>query len=179
MTTNTINVDMEQIVDISPLHPLNCKWDLYYHLQTDKNWTLNSYKIVMRNIQHAENVIALNEALHDFVLYNCMFFCMKEGVTPMWEDSRNRNGGCFSYRVLNKSVPAVWRRLMMAMCGNALCINKKHEEHINGITVSPKKNFCIIKVWLDTCKFQDPGMIVPIADLPREGCLFKNHAPEF
>jgi hypothetical protein len=166
-------------METTSAHELSCKWNLYYHLQTDNSWSHDSYKVIMKEINTVESINALNETIPEYLLYNCMFFCMKEGVTPMWEDSRNRNGGCFSYRVLNKSVPAVWRRLMMAMCGNALCINKKHEEHINGITVSPKKNFCIIKVWLDTCKFQDPGMIVNITDLPREGCLFKNHAPEF
>ena len=175
MKSNSIKVDMEQ----TPLHPLNCKWDLYYHLQTDKSWTLSSYKVIMTEIDAMEKVVAMNSALPDFALYNCMFFCMKQGVTPMWEDPRNRTGGCFSYRVLNKNVPGVWRNLMNAMCGNILCANKKHEQHINGITVSPKKNFCIIKIWLDTCKLQDPGMIINISDLPREGCLFKNHAPEF
>lgn len=167
---------MESITD---QHPLNCKWDLYFHLQNDKSWTLSSYKIIMSEIETAEQVVALNTSIPDFATYNCMFFCMKHGITPMWEDSRNRNGGCFSYRVLNKHVPGVWRRLMTTMCGGSLCVNKKHESHINGITVSPKKNFCIIKVWLDTCSFQDPNMIVNIPDLPKDGCLFKNHAPEF
>ena len=108
-----------------------------------------------------------------------MFFCMKAGITPMWEDPQNKNGGCFSYRILNKNVPAIWRRLFCLMSGNMLCSNKKHEAVINGITVSPKKNFCIIKIWLNTCKFQDPAIIRDVPDLPREGCLFKNHAPEF
>jgi translation initiation factor 4E len=161
------------------IHPLNCKWVLYYHLPSDKSWTLSSYVAIDRDIDSAEKVVALNTLLPDHVLYNCMFFCMRDGITPMWEDPQNKNGGCFSYRILNKTVPAVWRKLLALLCGNSLCSNKKHEPFINGITVSPKKNFCIIKIWLSTCKFQDPTIIRDVVDLPREGCLFKNHAPEF
>jgi len=161
------------------LHPLVNKWDLYYHLQNEKSWTLSSYKIIMSEIDAAEKVIAINKEIPDFALYNCMFFCMKHGVTPMWEDAKNRSGGCFSYRVLNKNVPEVWRNLMIHMCGSVLCLNKKHEQHINGITVSPKKNFCVVKIWLDTCAYQDPAMIRDLPNLPRDGCLFKNHSPEF
>lgn len=160
-------------------HPLNCKWDLYYHLQSDKNWTLQSYKTIMEGIADAETVVALNTAIPDFALYNCLFFCMKDGVKPMWEDAKNRNGGFFSYRVLNKNVPAVWHSIMQALCGEYLCVNKKHMAHVNGITVSPKKNFSIIKVWLDTCSYQDPNIIIDIDDLPKEGCLFGQHKPEF
>ena len=161
------------------IHPLNCKWVLYYHLPSDKSWTLSSYVVIDKNIDSAEKVVAMNTMVPDHVLYGCMFFCMKEGITPMWEDPQNKNGGCFSYRILNKTVPAVWRKLFSLLCGNSLCSNKKHEPFINGITVSPKKNFCIVKIWLNTCKFQDPTIIRDVIDLPRDGCLFKNHAPEF
>lgn len=161
------------------LHFLPNKWDLYYHLQDDKSWTLSSYGIVMSEIDSAEAVDALNRAIPDYALYNCMFFCMKNGITPMWEDKLNRNGGYFSYRVLNKNVPDVWRQLMLALTSGNLCVNKKHESAINGITLSPKKNFCVIKIWLNTLSFQDPNMIHNIDDLPREGCLFKKHTPEF
>lgn len=160
-------------------HPLNCKWSLYYHLQSDKSWTLSSYVAIDSEIDTVEKVNVLNSEIPDNILYNCMFFCMKTGITPMWEDPQNKNGGCFSYRILNKNVPTIWRRLLCLMSGNMLCSNKKHEAVINGITVSPKKNFCIIKIWLNTCKFQDPAIIRDVPDLPREGCLFKNHAPEF
>jgi hypothetical protein len=104
---------------------------------------------------------------------------MRDGIKPMWEDPKNKKGGCFSYKINNKNVSSVWKNLSYSLVGESLTEDVNVRPCINGITISPKKNFCIIKVWLDTCKFQDPGIIANIADLPREGCLFKTHAPEF
>jgi hypothetical protein len=133
----------------------------------------------MKEIDTAEKVIALNENLTENIVKNCMLFVMREGITPMWEDPRNRNGGCFSYKVINKSVPEVWKNLFYLICGEALCEDNEKMKHLNGITISPKKNFCIIKIWLDTSEFQDPNIIVPISNLSKQGCLFKKHEPEF
>jgi hypothetical protein len=163
----------------SATHTLNDKWNLYYHLPHDKNWDLSSYTAIMNSVDTTEKVILLNETIHENVIKNCMLFIMRDGITPMWEDKRNRNGGCFSYKVANKCVPDVWRNLFYSICGETICLNKDHNKHVNGITISPKKNFCIIKIWLDTSEFQDPGMISPIPNLIKQGCLFKRHEPEF
>lgn len=155
------------------------KWALYYHLPNDKNWTLASYKLILDNINTVEQLIAVNEGLTDNIVKHCMLFVMKCGITPMWEDKKNRNGGCFSYKVVNKSVPMVWRELMYLLCGNSLTINKKHMDFVNGITISPKRGFCIVKIWLIDCSLQDPSIIYPIPLLSKLGCLFKAHTPEF
>ena len=160
-------------------HNLIGKWDLYYHLPHDKNWDLSSYTIVMKSIDTVEKVISLNEIIVDNVVKNCMLFAMRSGITPMWEDPKNRNGGCFSYKVTNKQVYEVWKTLFYLLCGETLCEDPKLSKHINGITISPKKNFCIIKIWLETSQFQDPNMIVEIPNLSKNGCLFKKHEPEF
>jgi hypothetical protein len=163
----------------SPKCKLLGKWDLYYHLPHDSKWDLSSYTVILGDIDYAEKVIAINEAISESLLKSCMFFVMKHGITPMWEDAKNRLGGCFSYKVVNKQVGEVWKTLFYMMCGETLTKNKSHNQHINGITISPKKNFCIVKIWLDTTNFQDPTFISQIPNLPTEGCLFKKHAPEF
>lgn len=160
-------------------HPLDGKWNLYYHLPHDKNWDLSSYNIIMGSIDSAEKVLSLNESIADGIIKNCMMFVMREGITPMWEDPRNRNGGCFSYKVLNKFVPKVWKSLFYSLCGESLCTDPKYNKHINGIAISPKKNFCIIKIWLDTITLQDSSIIINIPNLTKHGCLFKRHEPEF
>jgi hypothetical protein len=48
------------------------------------------------------DVIALNESISDNIIKYCMLFIMKEGVTPMWEDSQNR------YKVINSMVSSVF-----------------------------------------------------------------------
>ena len=155
------------------------KWDLYYHLPHDKNWDLSSYKKIMEDIDTIEKVITINDAIKENIVINCMLFVMRKGITPMWEDPQNRTGGCFSFKVINKQVYYVWKSLFYALCGETLCVDKKHNSLINGITISPKKNFCIIKIWLKNCTVQDPNIIISISNLLKQGCLFKKHEPEF
>ena len=155
------------------------KWNLYYHLPHDKTWDLSSYHIIMSNIDDAEKLIVLNNTVSEIIVKNCMLFAMRSHITPMWEDNNNKKGGCFSFKVLNKHVFIIWKTLFFLMCGETLCVKKEHNHLINGITISPKKNFCIIKIWLKDCSVQDPHIIVPILNLSKQGCLFKKHEPEF
>jgi hypothetical protein len=152
---------------------------MYYHFPQDKSWTLSSYKTVMGDIDSTDKVVALASALTDPIVRYCMLFMMRVGVTPMWEDPKNRTGGAFAFKVVNKHVPAVWRELTFAICGETLMANPAHNVFVNGITISPKKNFCILKLWMSGCNIQDPCAIVPIPLLVKQGCSFKKHEPEF
>ena len=160
-------------------HPLLGKWDLYYHLPQNKNWDLSSYKIIMEDIDTAEKLVGIVEGLTDNVMKFCMLFVMRKGISPMWEDPKNRNGGFFSYKVANKYVPEVWKTLFYSLCGESLSKNPKYSRFINGITVSPKKSFCIVKIWLTDLTMQDGSMIIDIPKLTKNGVAFKSHKPEF
>ena len=70
-----------------------------------------------------------------------MFFIMKEGIIPTWEDPQNRNGGCFSYKITNKYVYDVWKKLTYLLVGNSISTNDSFNNSITGITISPKKKF--------------------------------------
>lgn len=158
---------------------LNDNWTLYYHLPDDKTWDLSSYKHIMQNISSLEQLMSVNEKTPEKIVKYCMLFVMRNGITPMWEDKQNRDGGCFSFKVSNKLVHDVWKHLFYSLCGETLCRDVEHSKKINGITISPKKNFCIIKIWLKDCSIQDPNILIPIPNLSKQGCLFKKHAPEF
>jgi hypothetical protein len=166
-------------MSVSTQRQLIGKWDLYYHLPHDKNWELSSYKSIMSKIGTVDDVISINESLTENIVKYSMLFAMRTGITPMWEDPKNRNGGCFSFKVVNKQVPEVWKALFYALCGETLCISKENNKLVNGITISPKRSFCIIKIWLENCTLQDPNAIIDIPNLQKQGCIFKTHAPEF
>lgn len=163
----------------TPLHILNDKWNYYYHLPGDSNWTLSSYKVIMENIDSVEAVKSLNSQIKNGIIKNTMLFVMRSHITPLWEDPNNRKGGCFSFKVLNRQVSDIWKNLLCALCGETLCFDKTKNEYINGITISPKKNFCIVKVWMNCCNIQDPNFIIDIPNLSKNGCIFKRHEPEF
>ena len=162
----------------SQTHPLNDKWVLYHHSPSDKDWTLSGYKTVMNNVDTMEKAISINETLTEDIVKYSMLFMMRSGITPLWEDPQNAIGGNFSYKVINKNVFEVWKQMFYLLCGESLCIDKKYNKYINGITISPKKNFCIIKIWLNTMEYQDPNIIVNINNLTKHGAIFKRHGEE-
>jgi translation initiation factor 4E len=170
---------MQEEIETVQKSKLNDKWTFYYHLPDDKQWDLSSYKHVMKDISSLEQLISVNEKTPEKIVKYCMLFVMRNGITPMWEDKENRDGGCFSFKVSNKLVYDVWKQLFYSLCGETLCKDVSHSKKINGITISPKKNFCIIKIWLKDCSVQDPNILINIPNLSKQGCLFKKHAPEF
>lgn len=169
---------METIVatSLKQPHSLLGIWDLYFHLPDDKRWDIQSYNIIARDIDTAERAIQINETIPEKVVKYCMLFIMRKGVTPMWEDPANCNGGCFSFKVSNTVVRDVWKDLFYAACGETLFLNKSHNKLLTGITISPKRNFCVIKVWIGDCSIQDPNTMIDIPTLSKGGCLFKRHS---
>jgi translation initiation factor 4E len=155
-------------------HKLYDNWTLWAHLPHDVDWTVNSYKQIT-TLNSVESTIAVCETLPEKMINNCMLFLMRKGILPMWEDPLNRKGGCFSYKVLNKNVAIVWRNLSYTLVGESLTADKALRPKINGITISPKKNFCIIKIWLADCNYQNPTVISDLAGITAHGCLFKKH----
>ena len=105
---------------------------------------------------------------------------MRKGIIPVWEDVNNRKGGCFSYKIANKQVYSIWKDLTYMLVGETLSENKDFVKTITGITISPKKSFCIMKIWTSTCEFQDPNIITSMINgLTSVGCIFKKHNPEY
>lgn len=160
-------------------HFLSNKWVLWAHLPHNTDWSLNSY-IEIAVLNTLEKSIKVLNALPEGLVENCMLFMMREGVKPIWEDPCNRDGGSFSYKVINKFVYNVWKELSYSVIGNTISSNAEFINNISGITISPKKNFCIVKLWMSTCNFQDPNIVNDtIKEIGNNGCLFKKHAPEY
>jgi hypothetical protein len=163
----------------SVFHKLKYKWYLWAHLPQDPDWTVKSYKKIYQ-FKTVEEAIGITESLPADLVKNCMLFIMRDGVTPMWEDPKNRNGGCFSYKVSNKNVFEVWRDLTYILIGETISTNSTFVNCVTGITISPKKNFCIVKIWMTNCEHQNPQIVTSdIRNLIPQGCLFKKHTPEF
>jgi hypothetical protein len=170
---------MEETQSIENFHPLSDKWCLWAHLPHDIDWSLNSYKAIY-TMGTVEETIAITESMPDILVKNCMLFIMRKGVKPTWEDPVNRNGGCFSYKVSNKCVYDVWKELTYVLVGGSISKSNSFVSCVTGITISPKKNFCIIKIWMTNCVNQNPEIITSeIKGLISQGCLFKKHAPEY
>jgi len=161
------------------VNPLSDKWTLWSHLPHNSDWSMASY-IPIITLSSVEEAIAVMEILPNTLIENCMLFLMRQGIKPMWEDPKNRNGGFFSYKISNSQVCKVWRNLSYVTLGGTISKNATFVEGVNGITISPKKNFCILKIWMKNCLHQNPELITTeLAELPSQGCIFKKQTPEF
>ena len=109
-----------------------------------------------------------------------MLFIMRDGIKPIWEDPKNRAGGCFSYKVSNKNVYEVWKELTYVVVGDTVSNQSSFVTSVSGITISPKKNFCIIKIWMSNCNNQNPNIVTDaVKGISPQGCIFKKHTPEY
>ena len=160
-------------------HCLADKWTIWAHLPHDTDWSITSYKKIY-TIDSVEGAIAISETMPDVLVKNCMLFLMREGIKPIWEDPKNRQGGCFSYKISNKNVFEVWKDLSYVLVGESISNQSSFVANVTGITISPKKNFCIIKIWMSSCANQNPAIVTnDVKNLTSQGCIFKRHVPEY
>lgn len=156
------------------------KWDFYYHSHTEnnsqkENWTLETYFKIATFETVDEVIIAMNELTTD-LLTSSMFFVMKNGISPRYED--NKLGGYFTFKLMNNEVLNVFKNVCYALCGESILSNtisvsnkKLYLQNIIGIGISPKKGFCILKIWLNTRSLINAHIInVPL--LKMKGALF-------
>ena len=120
-------------------HKLSDNWTLWAHLPHNTDWSIKSY-IPISTFTNVEETIAVTETLPSILVENCMLFIMREGIKPTWEDPKNRNGGCFSYKVSNKNVYKVWKELTYVVAGSSISNNMNFVSCVTGIIISPKKN---------------------------------------
>ena len=159
-------------------HYLHDKWVLWAHLPHDTDWSLTSY-IKLAELTNMEQVISLYQCIPALMIRNCMLFLMRKGINPTWEDPKNSKGGCFSFKVNNKNVPSVWKDLSYVLTGETVSSNPKFQHNITGITISPKKSCCILKIWMHNLEYQNPRVSTDIDGLTINGCIFKKHKPSY
>ena len=138
------------------LNYLNNKWTLWFHNPETDDWSIKSY-IKIYTFNTIEQFWALFNKIPVLHLSTGMYFLMKDEVQPLWEDKHNINGGCWSYKVAKKEASQGYLDLLVAMISENVCID--NPEIITGASISPKKGFCIIKIWNNNNKFCDPKLL--------------------
>ena len=123
---------------------LTGEWNLWYHSITDNNWQKGSYQKLI-SLTSLFDYQLIKEIFKQNHYQNGMFFCMKKDIFPNWEDPQNRQGGCLSFKVSSKDIIDEWNNLLFSCINQAIMQGDDHE--INGISISPKKEFNIIKIW--------------------------------
>lgn len=129
---------------MSDIYPLSDIWTLWYHHINDNNWLEDSFKkiIIFESLKDYWDIVNNIETVNAG-----MFFMMRDDIFPRWEDINNIDGGYWTFRVAKKDSDYLWNKLMALTIGNTLTKRIEDMDEINGISISPKINNCIIKIW--------------------------------
>ena len=119
-------------------------WTLWFHSVTDNDWTKESYKKLFE-IHNLGDYEILKDSFSKIHLQNCMLFLMKGDILPIWEDPENIDGCSLSFKISGKSVVKEWNDIILNIITEDIFLTDTH--NINGLSISPKKEFNIIKIW--------------------------------
>ena len=105
-----------------------------------------------------------------------MFFLMKNDIFPKWEDINNIDGGTWSYRVTKKESDEVWNIFSSSVIGMSITKNEDDMKFINGISISPKINNCIIKIWNNNSHESDGSIFIEkLLNIKLNEGLYRKH----
>lgn len=128
----------------------NCKlkneWTIFFHDFMDTNWNRESY----------EKLACIDNVVDFWTIFNIikdklsvgMFFFMKDSVFPKWDDNENTKMSYMSIKILKTSASIFIEQILKLVMTDNLC--KEYHELISGVSISPKKNFCICKIWINS-----------------------------
>jgi hypothetical protein len=149
---------------------LNNSFNLYYHAPENNDYSLESY-IEILSFNSVEEFWVLDRFVRKDMIENGMFFIMVDPVLPMWEDKHNIKGGCISWKIDRKNTYKFWIDIVSHfITGNLGSIG----QYVNGVSISPKKNSNIIKLWLkEEINVEDFQM--PSTLMLDDKIIFKSH----
>ena len=165
-------------------HKLNSKWVIWYHNPSDSNWDIKSYK----NVYEIDTLEDYCKFYNSNKLYlpsfdKSMFFMMRkinefEYIYPMWEDTNNKSGGCWSFKIDSNDIDKIWNILTIYLIGENIGSKTEDSLKINGISISPKKGFCIVKIWNNNSNDKNiseqlNNELLKYFDF--ESCFYKSH----
>ena len=141
-------------------------WVFYFHAPKEKRWTLDTFNPIAR-VNSVQEILSIFQELGE-KLKRGMYFCMKEGIPPLWENYQNIRGGSYSLRGGPDEGIDFYKSYVIGTMLNMTVTNPS--DSIVGISVSPKImngpngtskiGFYVIKLWNRDCeKFGKPDGI--------------------
>lgn len=151
---------------------LNDTWSFYFHDPYDTDWSIESFSFIS-NISNVDDYISIFECFKD-ILSKGMFFMMREHISPIWEDESNKEGGCFSYKLYSDNFLEKFFEILALMIGENLGITNNISTNINGISICPKKNYYIVRIWIKDNKLANKELYN--INIPKfSTIMYKNH----
>ena len=154
---------------------------LWYHDVVDSSWTKESYKNLCKGVTSSDIVTTgkqlwgVYHSFHSNITAG-MFFLMRKGILPMWEDEANHKGGFWSFKVPKNSANEVWVMLTAGLVGNTLTKKPESMGDVTGISVSPKISNCVMKIWVRSNKLKATDFSTEIKYLESSTLMYRQHS---
>lgn len=173
----TITTPVQVPISIESSVLLGQTYTLWCHDINNKFWDIESYRKLVTFSDAPNFWKVINNFSKIGVKFN-HFFLMKSNIDPTWEHEDNRNGGACSFKIeLHKSAD-VFEYLCIKMVTGTL---SSQSDDINGISLSPKNNWAIIKIWNADSKFDLSKTLTKevIDKYSHLGIRYKPNVPEY
>lgn len=123
--------------------PLASTWVAWMHSSSGSDWSLASYKAVAV----CETVAELWGAWLAVAGYtrDAMFFFMREGYPPRWDEPVYAAGGYLSFKVDTSIANKCFEEVLCKLAGCTLL--QDDADKLVGASVSVKGKIAIVKVW--------------------------------
>ena len=127
-------------------------WTFWFHQHDTKDWSRESYKKIHK-ICSAEELWGVYKLLNNSHLSNGIFFLMKNDIFPDWKSPENINGGFWSFKIelnpkKNNSVMDILKMWIAYLVADKLIEETQSDISIHGISLSPKNNHFVLKIWI-------------------------------
>ena len=132
------------------------KFCLWYHDPNNNDYSLGSY-IKILTFDDVAEFWSTVEAISAEAWNSGMFFLMREGFRPLWDAPENDKGGAWSKKVDAHETRDVFLDCMVHCIAEKILT--RDNESIVGVTLSPKGQFHIIKVWNTTATLSDRKLL--------------------
>jgi len=133
-------------------------WVLWYHDPNNQDYSLESY-IKIQEIKTVQDFWNITDTITKEAWESGMFFLMREGYRPLWDAPENAKGGAWSKKIDAHDTHRIFIDCMVHTIVNKF-LNKYGEAFV-GVTLSPKGNFHIIKMWVTTTSVNDRRLMSP------------------
>lgn len=125
-------------------HILDDTWVMWFHDLNSDDWSINSYSQLLR-FNTAEDYWIMYNNLSN--TYNGMYYLMRQGIPPIWDDPINIHGGGWTFKVDKKFAQDMWQKLSnFCVCET---LSQRYRD-IVGVSISPKIKFVTIRVWTNS-----------------------------
>ena len=128
---------------------LDLSWKVWYHSINNNSWANDSYKHIF-SIENVFDIKVMIDYLKQNYLQNGMFFIKKGDIFPTWESPENREGCSISFKLPASNLKESWDLFLKKIITGEIVKESDKFSEINGFSISPKKEFNIVKLWLKT-----------------------------